>query len=33
MFSDIYGNVTDVNEAFLQMTGYSRTDLPLHGTR
>jgi PAS domain S-box-containing protein len=29
MFSDIYGNVTDVNEAFLQMTGYCRADLPL----
>lgn len=29
MFSDIYGNITDANGAFLQMTGYSRADLPL----
>src|SRR5580658_2393739 len=29
MFSDIYGNITDANGAFLQMTGYSRDELPL----
>jgi PAS domain S-box-containing protein len=29
MFSDIYGNITDANGAFLEMTGYSRTDLPM----
>ncbi|HET6327087.1 MAG TPA: PAS domain S-box protein [Planctomycetaceae bacterium] len=29
LFSDIYGNVIDANEAFLKMTGYSRADLPL----
>jgi PAS domain S-box-containing protein len=29
MFSDIYGNITDANGAFLQMTGFSRDDLPL----
>jgi PAS domain S-box-containing protein len=29
VFSDIYGNITDANESFLQMTGYSRADLPL----
>jgi PAS domain S-box-containing protein len=29
VFSDIYGNVFDANEAFLKMTGYSRSDLPL----
>jgi PAS domain S-box-containing protein len=29
MFSDIYGNITDANGAFLQMTGFSREDLPL----
>jgi PAS domain S-box-containing protein len=28
--ADIYGNITDANEAFLEMTGYSRSDLPLH---
>jgi len=27
--SDIYGNVSDANDAFLEMTGYSRADLPL----
>ena len=29
VFSDIYGNVFDANEAFLTMTGYSRSDLPM----
>ena len=29
IFCDIYGNITDANEAFLKMTGYSRSDLPL----
>jgi PAS domain S-box-containing protein len=29
LFSDIYGNIFDANEAFLKMTGYSRSDLPL----
>lgn len=29
MFSDIYGNITDANGAFLQMTGFSRDELPL----
>jgi len=29
MFSDVYGNITDANGAFLQMTGYTRADLPL----
>ena len=29
MFSDVYGNITDANGAFLEMTGYSRADLPL----
>jgi PAS domain S-box-containing protein len=27
--SDIYGNIIEANEAFLDMTGYSRADLPL----
>jgi PAS domain S-box-containing protein len=29
MFTDIYGSITDANEAFLQMTGFTREDLPL----
>jgi PAS domain S-box-containing protein len=29
MFSDVYGNITDANGAFLQMTGYSPADLPM----
>jgi PAS domain S-box-containing protein len=29
LVSDIYGNVIEANEAFLDMTGYSRADLPL----
>jgi PAS domain S-box-containing protein len=29
MFSDIYGNITDANGAFLHMTGYTRAELPL----
>jgi PAS domain S-box-containing protein len=29
MFSDVYGNITDANGAFLQMTGYAPADLPL----
>jgi PAS domain S-box-containing protein len=29
MFSDVYGNITDANGAFLQMTGYCRADLPM----
>ena len=29
IFSDIYGNITDANDAFLEMMGYSREDLPL----
>jgi PAS domain S-box-containing protein len=29
LFSDIYGNIHDANDAFLEMTGYSREDLPL----
>jgi len=29
VFCDIYGNISDANEAFLEMTGYSRSDLPL----
>lgn len=29
LFADIYGNITDANRAFLDMTGYSRSDLPL----
>jgi PAS domain S-box-containing protein len=28
VFCDIYGNISDANEAFLEMTGYSRADLP-----
>lgn len=29
IFSDIYGNVSDANDAFFKMTGYAREDLPL----
>jgi PAS domain S-box-containing protein len=29
LFSDTYGNIHDANEAFLEMMGYSREDLPL----
>ena len=28
IFGDIYGNITEVNETFLKMTGYSSDDLP-----
>ncbi len=29
IFSDIHGNIHDANDAFLEMTGYTRKDLPL----
>ncbi len=29
VFADIYGNISDANATFLEMTGYSRSDLPL----
>jgi len=29
IFSDIHGGIHDANDAFLEMTGYSRADLPL----
>jgi PAS domain S-box-containing protein len=29
VFADIYGNIFEANEAYLQMTGYSESDLPL----
>ena len=29
IFSDIYGGINDANDAFLEMTGYAREDLPL----
>jgi PAS domain S-box-containing protein len=29
VFCDIYGNISEANEAFFEMTGYSRSDLPL----
>jgi PAS domain S-box-containing protein len=29
LFCDIYGNISDANDAFFGMTGYSRSDLPL----
>jgi len=29
VFADIYGNISDANGTFLEMTGYSRSDLPL----
>ncbi len=33
LFSDVYGNIFDANEAFLEMSGYSRSDLPLRWDR
>jgi PAS domain S-box-containing protein len=29
LFSDIYGNIYEANRAFLEMSGYSQSDLPL----
>jgi PAS domain S-box-containing protein len=29
LFADLYGNVSEGNDAFLRMTGYDRADLPL----
>jgi PAS domain S-box-containing protein len=29
IFADVHGNLTEANDAFLRMTGYSRADLPL----
>jgi len=29
IFADIHGNIHDANDAFLEMTGYARKDLPL----
>jgi len=29
LFSDIYGNIYDANRAFLEMSGYAQSDLPL----
>ena len=29
LFADVYGNVTDANDAFFAITGYEATDLPL----
>jgi PAS domain S-box-containing protein len=33
IFADIYGNIHDANDAFLDMTGYAREDLPLRWDR
>ena len=33
LFTDIHGNIHDANDAFLEMTGYSRADFPFAGTR
>jgi PAS domain S-box-containing protein len=33
IFADIYGNINDANDAFFDMTGYSREDLPLRWDR